>query len=215
MFSFPLLQLLPNYITTYLLTILLTFMALRLYHKGREAYAKETKLLKAARHAARAAARQAAAEPLLPDEQLQPGGRQDFPVRTSSQTIRPSRPDSRSLTRSFSRSVSRSISRLSGPMISRVPDASPHGLSPWRAASTPTTAVTADNRAGRSPSGTSPHLGAAATAAAAAVAAAPGASQGAAEVPWLPEFLRRDSSAQLLDVYHRSTLFQVRAYAVG
>lgn len=44
-------QVLPNWVTTYLLAILLTLMAIRLYVKGRQTYAKETQLLAAAKAA--------------------------------------------------------------------------------------------------------------------------------------------------------------------
>jgi len=47
------LQLLPNWIITYLLAILLTLMGLRLLTKGKQAYAKETQLLLAAKAAAK------------------------------------------------------------------------------------------------------------------------------------------------------------------
>ena len=47
------LQLLPNWVTTYLLAVLLTLMALRLYSKGKQAYAKETQLLLAAKAASK------------------------------------------------------------------------------------------------------------------------------------------------------------------
>lgn len=47
------LQLLPNWFITYLLAILLTLMALRLYSKGKQTYAKETQLLLAAKAAAK------------------------------------------------------------------------------------------------------------------------------------------------------------------
>lgn len=46
-------QLLPNWITTYLLAILLTLMALRLYTKGKQTYAKETQLLLSAKAASK------------------------------------------------------------------------------------------------------------------------------------------------------------------
>jgi hypothetical protein len=46
-------QLLPNWIITYLLAILLTLMGLRLYTKGKQTYAKETQLLLAAKAAAK------------------------------------------------------------------------------------------------------------------------------------------------------------------
>jgi hypothetical protein len=46
-------QLLPSWITTYLLSVLLTLLGLRLYTKAKQAYAKETQLLAAAKAAAK------------------------------------------------------------------------------------------------------------------------------------------------------------------
>lgn len=46
-------QILPNWITTYLLAVLLTLMALRLYVKSKQMYVKETDLFQAAQAAAK------------------------------------------------------------------------------------------------------------------------------------------------------------------
>jgi hypothetical protein len=48
-------QILPNYLTTYLLALMLSFMTLRLLQKAKEIHNKETVLLEAAKAAAKAA----------------------------------------------------------------------------------------------------------------------------------------------------------------
>eukprot|EP00879_Flechtneria_rotunda_P016468 GHRR01017233.1.p1 GENE.GHRR01017233.1~~GHRR01017233.1.p1 ORF type:complete len:469 (+),score=135.69 GHRR01017233.1:192-1598(+) len=108
-------KLLPSYIITYLLTTLLTFMALRLYRKGCETYAKETTMLREAKHAAKAAARaQHQHAPSHPEQQGLTG-----PSIDKSDTHLVNRTDSgstRSLRRSGS-SISRSFSRFRGPVL--------------------------------------------------------------------------------------------------
>lgn len=117
------LQLLPNWIITYLLAILLTLMGLRLFTKGKQAYAKETQLLLAAkaaakerqleRHRGASLSRRSAVL-----DALEPAGPEETAALTSSsQGV--AVPRARTMKRggSFNRAFSQSFSRLRGSLV--------------------------------------------------------------------------------------------------
>jgi hypothetical protein len=112
------LQLLPNWLITYLLAILLTLMALRLYSKGKQTYAKETQLLLAAKAAAKerrhclSRAFDARSSTTTPEPTGASGtsvGSSFVAVPRSSGAVRSSA--------SYSNALSRSFSRLRGSLV--------------------------------------------------------------------------------------------------
>jgi hypothetical protein len=111
-------QLLPNWCITYLLAILLTLMALRLYSKGKQTYAKETQLLLAAKAAAKERRRcLSPACDIRPTATApEPTGASNTSVGTGLGAVPRSNGPARS-SASHSNTLSRSFSRLRGSLV--------------------------------------------------------------------------------------------------